>query len=279
MTTEAGIKSWIKGYGYRNWDQLCQALMWQQANALGTVVSTPGSAIEAYYIERDAGRIKQGTPPPGSYVYWEIGKYGHVGYMMNDGRIFMATTHLREEWANDYAGWNTLDGYSKATGAHYLGWSYKNGGNSVPFTPDSSSPSGGGSTPIGEIVKYTRFQNPQDYVVRMADQPFPVAAGGGVNLAAGTGGTGLYELNMNFYLKNFVEGAQIEGYLLLRPTGKDASAGYKFTIEGAPSGVVKAVIPAVVNIQSAATLELRLRTVKGPEPTVDLWGADVFNFG
>lgn len=280
MTTEAGIKSWIQGYGYRDWDQQCQALMWQQAAALGTVVSTPGSAIEAYNMELAAGRIRQGAAPAGSYVYWAIGKYGHVGYVMNDGRIFMATTHLQEEWANDYAGWNTLDGYGKATGARYLGWSWKNGGNSVPFTADSSSPSGGGGTPIGDTVKkFTRFQNPQDYVVRTHEQPFPVSAGGGVNLAAGTGGVGLYFLNMNFYLKNFVEGAQIEGYLLLKPTGKNPSPGYKFTLEGHPSGLVKAVVPAVIDITSAATLELRLRTVKGPEPTMDLWGADVLNYG
>lgn len=142
MTTEAEIHSWIAGYP-RQWDQLCQALMWQLANRFGTVVSTPQSAIEAYYIEANAGRIQPGPPPNGAFFYYSIGQYGHVGFEMDNGHGFMATKKLIEEWTRDDAGWNTYDGYAGQTGARYLGWSWKNGGNSVPYTAGDGG--GGGA--------------------------------------------------------------------------------------------------------------------------------------
>lgn len=146
MTTENEIHQWLAGYR-RDWDQLCQALMWQLCNRFGSIASTPPSAIEAYQMERNAGRIVQGTPPAGTFVYWDIGSYGHVGFVMNDGRVLMATSHLAAEWVDTDAGWNTLDAYSAATGATYLGYSWRNGGNVCPFTADAGT-SGGGSSPV-----------------------------------------------------------------------------------------------------------------------------------
>ena len=81
MATEAEIHTWIAGYP-RDWDQLCQALMWQLCKRFGSIASTPDSTIDAYEIERQAGRIVQGTPPPGTFVYMDIGTYGHVGFVM-----------------------------------------------------------------------------------------------------------------------------------------------------------------------------------------------------
>lgn len=159
MTTEAEIRSWIGGYP-RNWDQLCQALMWQLANRFGSVVSTPPSAIDAFNTENRAGRIRSGEAPPGAFLYWDIGTFGHVGFMMNGGRVFMATTHLVEEWTNRAAGWNTESGYRGVTGARYLGWSMQNGGNSVPFTAEGSSTGGGGTpVPINEEDEAMSFIN------------------------------------------------------------------------------------------------------------------------
>lgn len=147
MTTEAEIRSWISGYA-RDWDQACQALMWQTASRFGSVVSTPGSAIEAYEIERRAGRISGGDAPPGTFVYYDIGSYGHVGMMLDGGRVFMTGKPSRtaEQWgapAGRNVGWNSIGGYAAASGATYLGWSPLNGGNSVPF--DSTGESGGSS--------------------------------------------------------------------------------------------------------------------------------------
>ena len=143
VATEAQIRSWIAGYP-RAWDQLCQALMWQLANRFGTVRSTPVSAILAYHVERQAGRMRTGTPPPGSFVYWDIGADGHVGFVMNGGRVLMASRRVTEELVASDAGIHTVAGYTAATGADYLGWSYQNGGNTVPFSTSSVAGGGGG---------------------------------------------------------------------------------------------------------------------------------------
>lgn len=151
MTTEAEIKAWIADYR-RDFDQECQALMWQLASRFGTVVATPPSAISAWNTEKAAGRTKGGTPPPGAFVYFDIGVYGHVGFMVNSGRIFMGTTHVDEQWSDWNTGPQELEDYCAITGARYLGWSYQNGGNKVPFTPDAGT-AGGDGTPIGRARK------------------------------------------------------------------------------------------------------------------------------
>jgi hypothetical protein len=138
MATEAEIRTWIAGYR-RAWDQLCQALMWQLAKRFGKIVSTPGSAYEAYAIEKRAGRIRTDVPAPaGSFVYFDIGRFDHVGFMLNGGRVFMTGKNIAEEWTQDDAGIQTIAEYCRKTGATYLGWSWQNGGNTVPFTPDAA---------------------------------------------------------------------------------------------------------------------------------------------
>lgn len=163
MVTEATIRKWLAGYE-RDWNQRCQALMWQLANRFGRVVSTPPSAILAYHVERQAGRIHTGsTPPPGSFVYFDIGRDGHVGFVMNEGRVLMATSHLVEELVDSDAGWNTIDGYVRATGADYIGWSMQNGGNTVPFTTAGGSTAGGGAIIIEEKDMSKEYPTRFDY--------------------------------------------------------------------------------------------------------------------
>lgn len=163
MATEQEIHQWLAGYP-RNWDQLCQALMWQLAAQFGTVVSTPPSANSAYRTELAAGRIQNTTPPPGSFVYFDIGSDDHVGFVMDGGRVLMATSHLAEQWVDVDAGWNTIDAYVAATGAGVYGWSWQNGGNSVPFASSGGSDTagGGGTTPISsteeELMNYVKIQ-------------------------------------------------------------------------------------------------------------------------
>lgn len=147
MTTEAEIRKWIADYP-RDWDQRCQALMWRLCERFGSVpVDGIGSAFEAYRIERDAGRLNTGPIPKtgGVFVYFDIGADDHVGYVMNDGRVFMtgrkATGRIVEEWGNRDVGWNTVAGYIRATGAKLYGWSRMNGGNTVNnWVPNWSVP-------------------------------------------------------------------------------------------------------------------------------------------
>ena len=65
MATETDIHNCIAGYP-RNWNQQCQALMWQLCNRFGSIASTPQSAHDAYIIEKNAGRISGGYGPPGA---------------------------------------------------------------------------------------------------------------------------------------------------------------------------------------------------------------------
>ena len=78
MATEQDIRAWIAGYD-RDFNQLCQALMWRLAERFGSIESTPASANSAYRAELNAGRIQGGTPPAGSFVYFDIGSDDHVG--------------------------------------------------------------------------------------------------------------------------------------------------------------------------------------------------------
>lgn len=144
MTTEADIKAWIATYP-RNWDQMCQALMWRLCQRFGKVhYDGIVSAFDAYRIEREAGRLRTSRPPAkgGVFVYFDIGGFDHVGYVMNNGRVFMTgradNGRIVEEWGNRDVGWNTIDGYIEASGASYYGWSPKNGGNYVEnWEPDN----------------------------------------------------------------------------------------------------------------------------------------------
>ncbi|MCD5344957.1 hypothetical protein PX701_09555 [Agromyces sp. H3Y2-19a] len=271
MATEAEIHSWLADYE-RDWGGLCQALMWQLANRFGTIVDTPTQAIGAFRTERSAERVHDGTPPPGAFLYWDWREDGHVGFMMNDGRVLMASHFLTEQWVDHHAGWITLDDYNdQNTEATYLGWSWRNGGNTCPFRDES--------TPVADVTKFRRFQSDGQFAVRTAFQRFPyVTNPRQENLAAGTGGLGLYSLTLNLSLDDFPADAQIEGMLVLEPTAGDTSTGYRFTVDGSPTGSVEAAIRANVLVESNASLYLELRQSAGQRnPLLTFWGADVAN--
>lgn len=144
MTNEAEIKNWLSNYR-RAWASLCQALMWRLCEAFGLVpVDGIGSATDAYNIERRAGRIRTDAPPAtgGVFVYFSVPGEpdGHVGYLMNAGRLLMASTTLIQEWVDSDAGYSTIAQYiADHPGAKVLGWSYQNGGNTVSnWTPDTA---------------------------------------------------------------------------------------------------------------------------------------------
>ena len=131
MATEAQLKSWLAGYP-RNWNGLCQALMWQAADKFGSP-ATPalyGSANIAYRASRIASTNPH-SAPAGAIHYWNIGRFGHVALSLGGARVLMGSSHVQESWGTN-VGVTTVDAYNKATGAGYLGWSRTNGANTIP---------------------------------------------------------------------------------------------------------------------------------------------------
>lgn len=138
------------------WNQLCALLMARFALAPASKGgigwrAAPRAYGDAIVVARDSG-ILNGNPamaPIGAWHFWDIGRYGHVGVDLSSGGIdvFMATGHLREGW-QAYLGINSVDGYTRATGAKYLGWTtnYRGGVYNLPLEPAGT----GGITPIGD---------------------------------------------------------------------------------------------------------------------------------
>jgi len=149
----------------------------------------------------------------------------------------------------------------------------------------AAAPAGGRPSTLvkeADVAKHRIFQSPQDFIVRPQWQRFPwrVTPDRQENLAQGTGGAGLYDILLNLYLKKFGATAQIEGRLVIENARtKKTSNGYLFTVDGSPTGEVRVAIPARVNVPSGSLLYLELHTLRGPEPTLDLWGADIANLG
>lgn len=121
-----------------SWDQWCGSLMFRFGK-LPASAARP-SAIEAYraskIVSTDASKALTGA-----FHWWDIGAYGHVGADLNGGggTVFMATRNLAESWG-DAIGVNSVSGYSRKTGARYLGWSMDYAGGRI---------AGGGGPPVG----------------------------------------------------------------------------------------------------------------------------------
>lgn len=150
--TESQIRAWLNDPASgpsvyrRNWDQLCQALMWQVCNRFGNASRAYASANTA----RAASRINGTNPkdaPAGAFHYWEIGIYGHVALSLGGSRCLMGSRHV-EQWARN-VGVTTVEAYTRATGARYTGWSRTNGVNTIQVV--TTSPGGGIVTPIPNI--------------------------------------------------------------------------------------------------------------------------------
>lgn len=128
------IRAWLNDPGAgpevfgRNWDQLCQALMWQVCRRFGSVATTYASANTACEASRIVS-TDPATAEPGSFHYWAIGRHGHVALELGGGTVLMGSRHVTA-WAKN-AGTTTVDAYTRATGARYLGWAASNGRNTV----------------------------------------------------------------------------------------------------------------------------------------------------
>jgi len=112
----------------RNWDQLCQAYVYQLCRLFGSapvVYSSADLAREASgWLNPDAS-----AAPPGAIHYW---KQNHVAIGLGGERVTMGSYHVTEKWVpNGTAGVTTVSAYTRATGLTYAGWSPTNGANVI----------------------------------------------------------------------------------------------------------------------------------------------------
>ena len=104
-----------------SWDQYCGALM-MEFGGFGVSASTAHIA----YLNSTIESTDPTTAPIGAFHYFNIGSAGHVGVdLLGQGAVvFMASSHLGDAWGSSgYLGVNSVDGYTSASGAAYLGWS------------------------------------------------------------------------------------------------------------------------------------------------------------
>lgn len=138
MATEQDLAAFTAASG-RDWDQLCQAWIWNICATFGRVVATPPSAIDAYYASNIVD-TNIWSAPVGSIVYFDIAAFGHVSTPVDSGEG-MASARVQVFWGIN-AGTTDLGDYLAATGATPLGWSWDNAGNTYPYQ-SSSGPTPG----------------------------------------------------------------------------------------------------------------------------------------
>jgi hypothetical protein len=134
--TEADLKAYVAGSG-RDWNQLCQALMWNYCDQFGLVRTTYASALDAYYASAIESYDAY-SAPLGAFVYYDIGAYGHVGYEVGSGDS-MGSSRVQIVWGIN-AGVSSIEAYVAATGATPLGWSWRNGVNELEYIGGAKPP-------------------------------------------------------------------------------------------------------------------------------------------
>lgn len=177
MATIAQLQAFFASYN-RDFNQLCQALVWQACNRFGSAPVTYGSAISAYRASAIASR-DSGSAPAGAIHYWDIGSDGHVAISLGGDYCLMGSSKIDTAWGIN-AGVTTVSRYTSRTGARYLGWSYKNGQNSISISDSYGSTAGGGSTPIANFSADTQAKL-QQYVKNIGLYSGPVDGALGTN--------------------------------------------------------------------------------------------------
>lgn len=116
-----------KTYPDRNWDQICQAFVYQ-AIRLST-----GKTPKAVYASARAARLASkivskdyNAAPAGAIHYWIIGDYDHVGVALGNGFVAYGTAKgdTVEKW-----GTNLKVSHASSYPATYAGWARTNGAN------------------------------------------------------------------------------------------------------------------------------------------------------
>lgn len=136
MATEAEIAAQTAATG-RDWDQACQAWCYWICVWFGYSAGSQPSALDAYYAS-DIQSSDVWSAPKGSFIYLDIGAYGHVVYVVDSGSG-MASSHVEIVWGIN-AGSADLGYYIAQTGAVPLGWSWDNAGSTCPFESAVDAP-------------------------------------------------------------------------------------------------------------------------------------------
>ncbi|MFD5864348.1 hypothetical protein ACFWGP_05315 [Agromyces sp. NPDC127015] len=140
------------GSGEASWDQMCGSLMFRMCDLYG---KEPTGDVRSAYIVYERSSIVSTDPSkaqPGDFHFWAIGgRYnGHVGLDVRGGgsTVFMATRAVRESLGSAI-GFQSVQGYSNAKGATYLGFSrgYANGDVLNFEVAKPAAPAGSGSGP------------------------------------------------------------------------------------------------------------------------------------
>jgi len=136
MATEADLAAWTASTG-RDWDQMCQAWTWNLCAHFGHSAGSQASALTAYYNSNIVSSDIW-SAPAGSFVYLDIGQYGHVLTVVDDG-TGMGSARVAIPWGIN-AGEIGLADYIAQTGADPLGWSWDNAGSTYTFEAAGSQP-------------------------------------------------------------------------------------------------------------------------------------------
>lgn len=186
MTNTADFKAWLKNpksgelvYG-RDFDQGCQALVYQTALEFGVAVQVYPSAAAAM---RASGKLNKDwtKAPVGAIHYWYGGNLpaaGHDGVELEGGGkgVGMGTGRSAGKSLGNGVRICTVPQYT-ATGALYAGWSINNGKNRVLFEAE----------PVKETMEETQRKTGKKTVTRR-EGPGKLYKSKGKPLAADTVG-------------------------------------------------------------------------------------------
>ncbi|MCA0377880.1 MAG: hypothetical protein LCH36_00365 [Actinobacteria bacterium] len=134
--TLTALAQWLNDtYPRRDWNQWCQALVW---NVVWHVLGVPENALYPPYpsatAARLASRIESTDPlraPAGAIHYWKHPADGHVGVSLGAGLVLMTGTPEALGAGATMLGTNygttTVAAYTAARRNTYIGWSLTNG--------------------------------------------------------------------------------------------------------------------------------------------------------
>lgn len=118
-----------------------------------------GDAIGQYRAYKDAGMIRQGTPPPGALVFFDIARpWGHVGVSLGNGRLATTRGYDGDGLANVVA---AVSSYS-----NYLGWAMPDGSAATPRPAASTTttPPPSSTTNLGTTLRAGSTMRPGQYL-------------------------------------------------------------------------------------------------------------------
>ena len=123
-------------------------------NAINAPNRTP-SAIEAYSVEKRAGRIQTGALPVGVWVviYFTFGQYGHVALAKNHGnRVEIHDSESRSGKRGVYSSIKEAENWLVRERGKYLGWSTHCDGRQIAQKVATASTSSANTSKSGTVT-------------------------------------------------------------------------------------------------------------------------------